>query len=119
MPNQKLVAARCSASKAHFGITFIETTAGYWEALETFARPGPTKGYGPTTLPKIGVALNYAGCPHCQNRSIFLCTKCRTLNCQGSAKRQGDRVHVDCAQCGPVGYLITGPVENLSAHSDL
>lgn len=120
MPQEKIVKARCSTQKGHFAIVFVQRLAPAWESTRTFRitpeRAG--RGYESSSLVGVYVGADYAGCPYCENKDFFLCNNCGTLNCQGSARRDGERIHVSCPNCQVGGYL-EGVIEKLSGYGDV
>jgi hypothetical protein len=117
-----VVKTKCSVHKGAFGIIFLKSSNGTWEAKKVFklSESRAQKGYGSNTIKgPLFISADYPGCPYCGNGSFFLCNGCRTLNCQGSAtSKEAGRVYVDCANCGPVGYL-EGNIEQLDGFADL
>jgi hypothetical protein len=120
MAQEKIVKALCSVRGGHFGITFVQGSTDCWEATRTFriSSERSERGFGSSSLSDIRVGPGYAGCPYCENRNFFFCNSCQTLNCQGSAREENQRVYVRCASCGPVGYL-QGLIEKLTGYGDV
>lgn len=117
-----MVKTKCSVHKASFAIIFVDVGGGKWEAQEAneLSEDRAQGGYGQDTITgQMLLGANYPGCPHCGNMTFFLCNKCGTVNCQGSAVPKPDgHTYVDCANCGPVGHL-TGSIESLTMFDDL
>lgn len=117
---QMLVKARCSLRGEHFAVVFVRGSSDCWEAQSTFKITAgrAEKGYQQGSMNNVVVGAGYTGCPHCSNRSFFVCNGCKTINCLGAAKREGERTYIQCAGCKGGGYL-EGRVEKIEGFGDL
>lgn len=116
-----LVRARCSVRRTYFAISFEASGPTSWAATRTFplSAERAARGFGQGQLSGVvWVASNYSGCPSCGDRGFFLCRRCQTANCTGSAVVVENQTTVICATCGPVGAL-GGVIETLTAFADI
>ena len=115
-----LVKARCGLRGEHFAVVFVRSSGDCWEAQSTFkiSAGHAEKGYQRGSLNNVVVGANYTGCPYCSNRSFFVCNGCKTVNCLGAAKREGERTCICCAACKSGGYLV-GWVDKVAGFGDL
>jgi hypothetical protein len=120
MPKEMIVKARCSIQKGHFAIFFHQAAEQSWEAERTFQMSDErgTRGYFPRSIAGTLIGARYSGCPYCEDKNLFLCNNCGTLNCQGSARRERQVIYVSCANCG-AGGSIEGEVKKLEGYADL
>lgn len=91
-----IVVARCTSTKAEFGIRFERLKKRWVADWSFFLRPGTAtrEGYEETRLNgQFEFAKSYPGCPGCENGSIFLCS-CGRVGCWNGRSRT-----VTCPWC--------------------
>jgi hypothetical protein len=117
-----MIKGRCSRDHTFFAMRFVQQPAGDWELQQGYplsAESGQKKGHGERSIDgEISVGAGYAGCPSCQDRALFFCPTCQTINCQGSGFIQGGNLIVHCAACGSPG-CVQGDVKSLDGFVDL
>jgi hypothetical protein len=114
------VNARCSKQGGHFAIAFVQRGESGWEATETLrAQAGQnSERGGMRSLAGIYLGPRYAGCPYCDNRNIFLCGTCNSVNCQASVRKNCGGALATCANCKR-GIYLEGTVERLDGWSEV
>ena len=111
-----MIKGRCSRDLTFFAMRFVQQPTGGWELQQGYPlseESGQKKGHGERSIDgEISVGASYAGCPSCQDRALFFCPNCQTINCQGSGFIQGGNLIVHCAACGSPG-CVQGDVQSL------
>jgi ADP-ribose pyrophosphatase YjhB (NUDIX family) len=95
----------CSKHKKDFVALFRAEGDGW--ALVSSSLPSVGEGGVGETKPMhhITIGRGYPGCIHCASPSIFLCNRCKALNCLGSKHEEGGQTFVSCAGCQWRGHL--------------
>jgi hypothetical protein len=110
-----MVRAVCNVSGLAFSIQFRKLGGGGWAAERAFKRSEQEADleYESQSLKGIYTDDTYAGCPHCGDKSFFLCRVCDLLNCLGAAVMTNDgQTAACCARCGQ-GGVLSGAIEEL------
>ena len=109
-----IVRARCSKTKAGFGIRF-DHSKGNWVAGWAFPMNQETMGQNESgtvhTEGQFTIGHGYPGCPECKAASFFRCG-CGKVGCW-----DGESPTVTCPWCDQVGTL-QGTMEFLNASED-
>jgi hypothetical protein len=116
--------AKCSRTKTSFAISISKIDRGFWEASGAFAISASRAegGYGHETIKGgLQIGTTYPGCVHCGNKSIFLCSNCQSLNCQGGAVSRGllrKQIYVTCGNCC-IELNLVGTISKFDGYSDI
>jgi hypothetical protein len=109
-----IVRAKCSATKAAFGIR-LDQAASSWVAAWAFPLnqgAAPEREHPTTRLNgQITCSDNYPGCPNCKAESFFLCG-CGKVGCW-----DGESSTVTCPWCDQTA-AVGGTLESLDAGED-
>ena len=117
MNRVEIVTARCSRSRALFGIRFEEFSRRTWKATWAFLvsdSVAEREGYADSQIEgSFGITAGYPGCPDCEQSSFVLCG-CDHLGCASPTAS----VYA-CPWCGHEGPLGGGgQIERLRSGMD-
>jgi len=112
----------CNQTGEKYLIVFHELKAQHWQLIESYfgisrkgvsSREDNIAKLDHATLSKgISVSSEYAGCPYCNAKGIFICGHCMAINCNHA--KTGN---ITCAECRTDGELT--PIHELGSGDEL
>lgn len=102
-------------------VVFQELETQHWQLIESYfgitrkgvaTREDNIARLDRTILAKgISVSSEYAGCPYCEAKGIFICGHCMAINCKDAHSGK-----ITCAECHTEGELT--PIQELASEDN-